>query len=121
MSAAAAQTVLENRLERLTGEEGSCCLTDYADRAQKVRSLPQFKVSLKRVRAMADDRRLLALGLLKRSDELCACELQAATGLTHATVSHHMAVLQEAGLVASRKEGKWRYYRLTSRARGEVP
>ena len=61
------------------------------------------------------------LALLKRRPELCACEIQAATGLTHATVSHHMNVLRDAGLVRARKEGKWMYYRLARSTEVRLP
>jgi ArsR family transcriptional regulator len=73
------------------------------------------------VKALADEHRFLAIALLRRRGELCACEIQAATGLTHATVSHHMAVLIDAGLVREHRQGKWMYYHLTEKAEGQVP
>jgi len=112
---------LTERLERLTGEEGSCCLPGYRELAQKVRRSRAFPVALRRAKALADTNRLLAVSLLKRRGELCGCEIQAATGLTHATVSHHMSVLERSGWVRSRREGKWSYYRLTGAPEMEVP
>ena len=112
MSAAKLDSALATRLERLTGEEASCCVPEYQDLAKKVASSVRFPDALKRVRALADENRLLAVALLKRRKELCACEIQAATGLTHATVSHHMGVLVAAGVVRARRNGKWMYYRL---------
>ncbi len=112
MTAAAQRSALANRLERLTGEEASCCVPEYRGLAHEVASSPAFPATLKRLRALADENRLLAVSMLRRRKELCACEIQAGTGLTHATVSHHMSVLVEAGLVRSRRKGKWRYYRL---------
>ncbi len=106
------ETGLTERLERLTGEDASCCVPEYERLGKKLKSSPRFPAALRRVKALADDNRLLAVSLLKRRSELCACEIQAATGLTHATVSHHMAVLVEAGLVNARRDGKWMYYRL---------
>ena len=44
--------------------------------------------------------------------ELCVCHLQAALGLTQTNVSRHLAVLRAAGLVDSRREQSWVYYRL---------
>ena len=111
MSAAKPDSALATRLERLTGEAASCCVPEYQDLAKEVASSARFPQALKRVRALADRNRLLAMALLKRRKELCACEIQAATGLTHATVSHHMAVLVDAGLVEGRRDGKWMYYR----------
>ena len=115
MSAARPDSALATRLERLTGEEASCCMPEYQGLAKEVAGSARFPESLKRVRALADEHRLLAVALLKRRKELCACEIQAATGLTHATVSHHMAVLVNAGLVTARRQGKWMYYRLAPR------
>jgi hypothetical protein len=121
MSAARHDSALANRLERLTGEEASCCVPEYQGLAKEVAASALFPKALKRVRALADENRLLAVALLKRRKELCACEIQAATGLTHATVSHHMAVLVGAELVRSRREGKWMYYRLAARPGVSLP
>ncbi len=121
MATSSSDSALAIRLERLTGEEASCCVPEYQDFAKDIVSSARFRESLKRVRALADENRLLAVALLKRRKELCACEIQAATGLTHATVSHHMAILGDAQLVRSRREGKWMYYRLAERTELGVP
>ena len=121
MAASRSNPALATRLERLTGEEASCCVPKYQDLAREVAASARFPEALKRVRALADENRLLAVALLKRRKELCACEIQAATGLTHATVSHHMAVLVDAKLVESRRDGKWMYYRLAERPEVRVP
>jgi DNA-binding transcriptional ArsR family regulator len=112
MSAAKNTIALVERLERLGGGEFPSCVPEYRSLADRVRDSPRFLSSLKRIKALADENRLLAVALLKRRRELCACEVQAATGLTHATVSHHMSVLADAGLISARREGKWMYYRL---------
>ena len=44
--------------------------------------------------------------------DVCACTFSEQLGLSAATVSHHMTVLREAGLVAGRKDGLWVYYRI---------
>ena len=44
------------------------------------------------------------------ADEMCGCKLSERLGLAASTISHHMAVLRDAGLVTSRKEGTWVYY-----------
>ena len=108
---------LEERLGRLCADDGACAVPDYDGLARKVRASPDFPEALAQLKALADEHRLLTVALLKRRAELCACEIQAATGLTHATVSHHMNVLRDAGLVRARKEGKWMYSRL-ARTRG---
>jgi DNA-binding transcriptional ArsR family regulator len=112
MSAVKSDSALAVRLERLTGGDADCCVPGYQALAGEVRASARFPRALQRVQALADENRLLAVALLKRRQELCACEIQAATGLTHATVSHHMAVLMEAGIVRSRRQGKWTFYRL---------
>ena len=121
MSATKSDTVLAERLERLGGDPDSCCVPEYRGLAQEILESDRFGPALRRVKALADEHRLLALAMLKRRKELCACEIQAATGLTHATVSHHMAVLVDAELVRSRRQGKWMYYRLAERPEALVP
>ena len=46
------------------------------------------------------------------SDDVCACKLSERLGLAASTVSHHMAILREAGLVTARKDGLWVHYGL---------
>ena len=113
--------VLGERLARLTGTAASCCLPEYASVASSIRRSRGFTDSLRRLKALSDENRLLAAALLRRRGELCACEIQAATGLTHATVSHHMGVLVDAGLVEVRRQGKWMYYRLKENADQVLP
>ena len=121
MSRSRTEIGLPQRLERLTGEEAKCCMPSYKGMASELRESRGFAPALLRARALADDNRVLALAFLKRRSEVCACEIQAVTGLTHATVSHHMTVLEEAGWVAARRRGKWMYYRLTPGAHWEIP
>jgi ArsR family transcriptional regulator, arsenate/arsenite/antimonite-responsive transcriptional repressor len=62
-------------------------------------------------KALSDESRLRALIAVK-DGELCLCQLIQVLGLSPATVSKHMEILERAGLVRRRREGKWRYYRL---------
>jgi ArsR family transcriptional regulator len=48
--------------------------------------------------------------------DVCACRFSEELGLSASTVSHHMHVLSEAGMVTSRKEGLWVYYRIRPEA-----
>ena len=50
------------------------------------------------------------------ADEVCACTFSEQLGLGAPTVSHHMRILQDAGLVVAEKRGLWVYYRLAPRA-----
>ena len=61
---------------------------------------------------LADPTRLRLLSLIATAGEACAaCDLVEPLGVSQPTVSHHLKVLREAGLVESRKEGRWVYYR----------
>lgn len=62
--------------------------------------------------ALGEPKRLHALGLLSHG-ELCLCDLTEALGLSSSTVSNHMAILKRAGLVETRKDGRWMYFRLS--------
>ncbi len=70
-------------------------------------------------KALADTNRLKILKLLKEG-ELCACELTIALSNSQSTVSHHLSVLKNAGLIKERKEGKWSYFRLADGAIIEI-
>lgn len=67
-------------------------------------------------KAMGDENRLTILSLLKEG-ESCACKLQEALGISQPTLSHHMRILLDAGLVDGRKEGKWIHYSLSESGR----
>ena len=60
--------------------------------------------------ALADPARLDILRELAGSSETCACDLTDCCSLSQPTVSHHLKVLREAGLVDSERRGTWVYY-----------
>ena len=60
-------------------------------------------------RALGDENRLRILALLQNG-ELCACKLLVWLDITQPTLSHHMKILCDAGLVTPRKDGKWTHY-----------
>jgi ArsR family transcriptional regulator len=64
--------------------------------------------------ALADPVRLRIISMLSAAFEgrACGCELEGPLGLSQPTVSHHLKVLREAGLVTSEREGRWVHYRL---------
>jgi ArsR family transcriptional regulator len=64
-------------------------------------------------KALGDPVRLRLFYLLCCRDELCVCHLTDALKLPQSTVSRHLGVLRHAGLVATRRDGKWMYYRLS--------
>lgn len=63
-------------------------------------------------KALSDPNRLRALMALG-TQELCLCQITELLNLAPSTVSKHMSVLKQAGLVTSRKDEKWVYYRIT--------
>jgi len=64
------------------------------------------------LKALSDMNRLRVVGALGRYEELCACQITELLRVTGATASRHLSVLQHAGVVKSRKDGRWVYYRL---------
>ncbi|GMV91192.1 MAG: hypothetical protein AMXMBFR82_09700 [Candidatus Hydrogenedentota bacterium] len=69
-------------------------------------------------RALSDENRVRALIALKNR-ELCVCQIMAMLALAPSTVSKHMSILKQAGLVDSDKRGRWVYYRLPKRGQDE--
>jgi len=65
-------------------------------------------------KAVAEENRARVLMFL-RDGELCVCQIIELLRLTPSTVSKHLAVLYAAGLVESRKDGRWIYFRLAGR------
>jgi DNA-binding transcriptional ArsR family regulator len=62
-------------------------------------------------KALADETRVRTL-LSLRKGELCVCQITELFGLAPSTVSKHLSILFQAGLVESRKDGRWIYYQL---------
>jgi ArsR family transcriptional regulator len=64
--------------------------------------------------ALADPARLRLLSLIAScpDSEACGCDLTAPVGLSQPTVSHHLKVLHEAGLLERERRGKWVYFRV---------
>jgi len=69
-----------------------------------------------RFKALADPTRVAIVNRLAAADEVCVCDLTEAFELSQPTISHHLRVLREAGLVESSRRGTWAYYRLVPEA-----
>jgi ArsR family transcriptional regulator, arsenate/arsenite/antimonite-responsive transcriptional repressor len=68
-------------------------------------------------KALADAHRLTILATLARVDgEVCVCDFTDGLPLNQPTVSHHLRILREAGLVTCERRGTWVYYRLAPAA-----
>ncbi|MDQ1305999.1 MAG: ArsR family transcriptional regulator, arsenate/arsenite/antimonite-responsive transcriptional [Actinomycetota bacterium] len=93
-----------------SGTGPDCCPTGLArplDRGSAEELARLFK-------AVSDPARLQLLALIRASDagEVCACDLTAPLGLSQPTVSHHLKILTEAGLIAREQRGTWAWFSL---------
>jgi ArsR family transcriptional regulator len=71
-------------------------------------------------KALGDPVRLQLVDVLRRhAGKVCVCELVPLFDLTQPTVSHHLKVLRDAGLVGSEREGLWAYYYVVPEALAE--
>jgi ArsR family transcriptional regulator, arsenate/arsenite/antimonite-responsive transcriptional repressor len=73
-----------------------------------------------RFQALADPTRVAIVNRLAAADEVCVCDFVAALDLAQPTISHHLKVLRDAGLVESSRRGTWAYYRLVPEAVGAL-
>jgi ArsR family transcriptional regulator len=87
----------------------ACC----ADRAPAPLEESQAEVLAAAFRLLGDPGRLRLLGLIGDAGEegVCTCDLVEPLGLTQPTVSHHLKLLREGGLVEARRQGRFTYYR----------
>jgi ArsR family transcriptional regulator len=96
-------------LPMLDGDAGPCC----PPLSSAPLSEADAEVLAGRLKALADPARLRLMSLVLASDagEGCICDLTDPLGLSQPTVSHHMKVLVEAGLLEREKRGRWAYFR----------
>lgn len=92
------------------GALADCCpdlLTTSLNEAESVELARVF-------RALGDPVRLRLLSMIasQAGGEVCVCDLTPAFELSQPTISHHLKLLREAGLIASQRRGTWVYYRL---------
>jgi ArsR family transcriptional regulator len=92
-----------------------CCGPDIAplDLDERAALAARFK-------ALSDPSRVAIVNRLAAADEVCVCDFVAALDLAQPTISHHLKVLREAGLVESSRRGTWAYYRLVPDAVAEL-
>ena len=72
-----------------------------------------FREDVKRIKALADENRL-AIMLALQHGEKCGCDLLEELDITQPTLSHHMKLLADSGLVEYYKEGKWMHYSISA-------
>ncbi len=91
-----------------------CCPPASVDPTDRARDAALLK-------ALGDPHRLRIVATLARAnDEVCVCDFTGALPLEQPTVSHHLRILREAGLIAGRRRGTWVYYRLADDARERI-
>jgi len=92
----------------LAGALSACC-TPLAHAPLSADEAEQLAAVLKAI-AVPARLRLLSMIYARDGGEACVCELTEPLGLTQPTVSHHLKVLVEAGLISRDKRGVWAYY-----------
>lgn len=113
-----------SRLERyLEDELGECRTEDVTRRIDELSALDaalgasRVREELNVLSALASETRLtLVRALVAAGEELCVCELDALVDVSESAISHALSALADAGLVAGRKDGRWKKYRATKRA-----
>ena len=71
-----------------------------------------YREDARKIKALADENRLAIMMLLQQKEK-CACYLLEELNISQSTLSHHMKLLCDSGLVDYRKEGKWMHYSLS--------
>ena len=71
-----------------------------------------YREDARTIKALADENRLAIMCILQHG-ERCACVLLEELNVTQPTLSHHMKILCDSGLVNARKDGKWMYYSIS--------
>jgi ArsR family transcriptional regulator len=90
-----------------------CCATGCLPAVARTRfDAAEVARSAAALAALGDETRLVMVRLLSQHEALCVCELQQAFDLGQPTISHHLRILREAGLVDVRRLGTWASYSL---------
>jgi ArsR family transcriptional regulator len=84
-----------------------CCATD--EPPMPAAAAEQLATTFK---ALGDPTRVAIVNRLTKVDSVCVCDLTDAFDLSQPTVSHHLRILRDAGLVEVERRGTWAYYRL---------
>ena len=95
-----------------------CCVTPVATPL----SPSDAEATARVFKALGDPARLRLIALIAASEtgEACTCDLTDPVGLSQGTVSHHMKILAEAGLVTREQRGKWAHYAINRTAFASV-
>ena len=97
-------------------DEATCC---DAEEPSANAAAPDGRIAdaVTLFKALSDETRLRMVQAMARSqDQLCECEIVPQFGLSQSTISYHLKVLREAGIVECEKQGTWTYCRVNPRA-----
>lgn len=96
----------------LTVVDTECCSPVAGD----IISATEAEALAAALRALADPTRLRLISLVAAHDdsEACVCDLTEPVGLSQPTVSHHLKVLVDAGIMTREQRGRWAYYQLVN-------
>lgn len=75
--------------------------------------MSQYTQDARVFKALCDESRLNIIDLIRQSDEICACILLEKLPIGQSTLSHHMKILVESGLITARKDGKKMLYAMS--------
>ncbi|MET9988354.1 metalloregulator ArsR/SmtB family transcription factor [Streptomyces enissocaesilis] len=108
----ASQTVVDEAETAACGSHLACLLIDREE-AERMATV---------LKAIADPTRLQILKLIQRSPdgEACVCDLTACLGLRQPTVSHHLKLMTDAGLLNRERRGTWSYYSINHQGLSRV-
>lgn len=71
-------------------------------------------------KALGDETRLILFNSIKENKELCGCKLLELVNCNQSTLSHHMKILVDSGLVVARKDWKWVHYSLNEKILNDI-
>lgn len=107
---------MSNQIEVAAGEPASAltgCCPPLAVRALSNENAAAIAPLFK---ALGDPVRLRLMSMIASVDEACVCDLTEAFEVSGPTISHHLRVLREAGLVEAERRATWVYYRVRAEA-----
>ena len=108
----------KQRLPAVGATSPACCPSGLAEPIDRVTATELARL----LKAVADPARLQLLSLLRsqESSEACVCDLTQPLGLSQPTVSHHLKVLVDAGILRREKRGYWTWYSIVPRRLNEL-
>src|SRR5689334_1714071 len=114
-------SLLSRELPIRTTDDATAPCCDSGPAAAPELDLTETTTLADRLKALADPTRLRLLDLLaQQAAPLCVCDLTPQFEQQQPTISHHLRILREAGLIAGEKRGTWSYYAATEAGRRAV-